>query len=61
MTLTRGKERRYDSADRIAAYGNTIRMVYEKVLRPSAYPALSVGSRRKDFEEFSVLADALEF
>ena len=56
------KELGYDAADRVSAY-NTIRVVYEQVLRPSTHRGLTVRPGAKQLgqgEDLLVVEDVLQ-
>lgn len=57
------KELQYEAADRMSAYRNTIRVVYEQVLRPSIHGGLTArpsATQLVNNEDLSLFADALQ-
>jgi hypothetical protein len=60
MPLSQTKETAYDSANRINALGNTVRVVYEQVLQPPGCLSASACSKRvMEHEDLSELVDAV--
>lgn len=52
----------HDAAERVSAEGNTVRVVYERVLRPSAHAGLIMRRNANQFpddEDLRVFADVL--